>query len=290
MNNSALSFTVLLALTLALFSCGADKSTDDATPENKVVAKINGEPIYTSDVNELKSRMLQNVPEDYITPELEEKLLDSLIRSKAMAQSMKKEIDEKTEEIIEKQVTAFREDLLVRAYVEKYGQLRTVTNDQVNQYYTDNPNLFGGGTRKTVEYVEASTVEDREKRVKLLKSLSTMKKSNNWSKSVNRLKTKGFELSYNKLTANEKHIKSPLKEAITKLDKKSEPQLISDAGIYLVRVLDTEKIPPKPLAQVSADVRALLQRQSYRESIETLSDQVMQKSKVQIINASSNGK
>jgi len=290
MNKRIISFVMFLVFPLVLTSCDGDRPANITKQENKVVAEVNGESVYMSEINELKKRMLRNVPASYINKELEDKLLDSLIRSKAMAQLMKKELDEETENSIENQVNAFREDLLVKAYVDKYGLLKTVTNEQVKQYYADNLNLFGGGNKKTVEYLEAKPVADREKRVELLKTLNSMKTIKHWKKSVHKLTKKGFKIDYKKLTANVKHLKSPLKEIVKKLSKQTEPQLVSDTGIYLVRVLDTETIPALPFAEVSGDVRAMLQRHAYRESIENLSDKVMKQSQVKIISASADGK
>lgn len=276
---------MLAVASLILMACsekdklgGTEK--DDA---NTVIAKIDGKPVYASDLEALKSRMLVKVPKSYIDKAVEKKLLDSLIQSKAMAQLMEKELDEKDEITIRAKVRAFREDLLVRAYIDKHSSPTQISNEQVKQYYSENPQLFGGGFKKSIEYIEAENIDDRDRRVKLLTELTNLKKTKQWKPSVEKLKTKGFKLDYKNMTVNEQHLKSPIKETVINMGKDSSPQLISDFGIFLVRVSDVQNIPPKPLAQVSSDIRKLLQRKYYRQSVEMLSAQVMKEVKVEVL-------
>lgn len=279
-------YLVLCLLGLASFLIAAcdEKGSVNGASKESVIATINGEPVLKSDLEALKKRMLGKVPETFIDETVENKLLDSLIQSKAMAQLMEKQLDKKDELAIDAKVRAFREDLLVRAYIDKYSASAQITNEQVKQYYSDNPQLFGGGFKKSVEYIEAGNVDDRDQRINLLTELTNLKTVKDWKAGIKRLEAKGFKLDYKDMTVNEQHLKSPIKEAVIKLNKESSPQLISEFGIFLVRVNDVQKIPPKPLAQVSSDIRSLLQRQAYRKSVETLTEKVMSQVKVEVIN------
>ena len=283
-----LKLCMLAIASLMLLACSEKDKLNGANKDNSdtVIAKINDEPVYASDLEALKDRMLANVPKSYIDKAVEKKLLDSLIQSKAMAQLMNKELDDAERMTIDAKVRAFREDLLVRTYVEKHKPSSQISNDQVKKYYADNPQLFGGGFKKSVEYIEAGKVDDRERRVELLTELTNLKDLKQWQPVIEKLKSEGFQMDHKEMTVNEQHLKSPIKEAVMNMDGDSSPQLLSEFGIFLVRVKDVQKIPPKPLAQVSGDIRKLLQRQAYRKSVEKLSEQVMKQVKVELLNGS----
>ena len=116
--------------------------------------------------------------------------------------------------------------------------------------------------------------------------LTNLKDLKQWQPVIEKLKSEGFQMDHKEMTVNEQHLKSPIKEAVMNMDGDSSPQLLSEFGIFLVRVKDVQKIPPKPLAQVSGDIRKLLQRQAYRKSVEKLSEQVMKQVKVELLNGS----
>lgn len=269
-------FTLSAALIMQLSACGEKSS------EGVAIAKVDGEPVYASDLKVIKDRMLGNVSEQYIDKTVESKLLDSLVRSRAMSQLMQKQIDAESAQNIESQVKAFRDDLYVRAYVEKFGRKSNVNNDDVKKYYTENLSSFGGASKKSVEVISVKQVKGEALPEATLKALTDLKANKNWKNAVNKINAAEITATYQKQLINESFIKSPLKEVVKKMDEKSEPQLITGKETYLVRVESVQHVPAKPFSEVSDEIRKILQRQSYRKVVETLSEQVMQQVKVEI--------
>ena len=221
------------------------------------------------------------VPQDMVNDAVKDKMLDTLIRSRAMAMKMESSLSEGENRLLTAQVKSFREDLLVRKYVERNAGKIDITRDQIKAFYQSNPHLFGGGTRKTVEYVAVKPVSDRDKRVKLLNELSDAKNAASWGELAGSLKQQGYDASYFNNEVDIATLKSPLKEVVAKLNKEDGAKLITETGIFLVKVLQARDVTGKPLAEVSADIQKMLYRKAYREAVQKLSDKVMAEAKVE---------
>lgn len=254
----------------------------DSTKADKVIATVNGQPVYESELTVVKNRMLGKVPEQFVNKEIEANLVRSLVRSKAMAQQMLEEIEPDQLAGIEAQTRAFRDELLIRIYVEKHGNLNSVSMDEVKNFYAENPHLFGGGVKKTIEYISVGEVRDRERKISVLSALNAARNQSDWASLAEHLKQQQFDISYKKLETNVQHLSSPLKETVKSLTAEQGAQLISETGIYLVRVQGEQTIPARPLSEVGAEIRRSLQAKAFRNTVETLSDEVMANTNVQL--------
>ena len=274
-----------IVLTLLLFGLCACSAKDQAEQQEQaqvaedsaVIATINGDPIFENDLNRAKDRWVGNLPPHIVDAQVNEKILDSLLRSKAMAVTMQDQLTTAESQEIDDMVAAYREDLLVRKYVEKHGNLQEITAQQIKDYYQKNTHLFGGGVQTEIETITVVETADEQQKQKLLTELNKLKENRDWKARANQLKQQGYRLSYKHTKVNPALLMSPLKELALNTKQSDGAKLTTNKPITLLRVLDEQKIPPKPLAQVSDQIRKDLQRRQLRERIETLSNDVMAK-------------
>lgn len=264
-------------VTLLLMSACSEKLE---TKEQKI-ASVDGEPVYAAELKVIEQRFLGKIPQNMLNDIIKEKMLDTLLRSKAMAMAIENDLSDEQQRILDAQVRVFRDDMLVRLYMEKYGDKADISSEQIKRFYHNNLQLFGGGSKKTIETVQLMNVESASQKSAVLAHLAALKDQQDWGGATERLREEGFQLKYNKQQVNPAVLQSPLKEGVVELTHYDDARLITNGGIFLLRVLEEQSIPGKPLSEVSAEIEQILLRKSYRESVEKLSDSVMQN--VQIV-------
>jgi len=127
------SIVFFTLFTLVLGGCG--KKAED---QGRVIAKVNGEPVYSQEVNQVIAWSLKVNPQFKITPEVLDDQLNVIIDRKILLQqALKKKLDQ-TEEFT-KAMEAFREQALIRALVDAKGKEAepsiSVSDKQVEDYY-----------------------------------------------------------------------------------------------------------------------------------------------------------
>ena len=128
-----------LAAVLGLASCskeGADHgSVENASVPEQVLATVNGEPITESDVDRMINRTISPAQQTLIDNNLRDKILDSLIASKAMKQLISKELSAEKIAQLEAMVKSYQEELYVKEYLLQYANAKPVSTQMVQNYY-----------------------------------------------------------------------------------------------------------------------------------------------------------
>ena len=274
-----------VAVSALLITACSDQHTAGQSTLGQVIAAVDGEPVYAAELQVVEQRFLGKLQHNLVDETIKEKMLDTLLRSKAMAMTIEDELSDKQRRMLDAQVSVFRDDLLVRLYMDKYADKAEIDSDQIKQFYQNNPQLFGGGSKKTVETLQVVEVESGAQQAQLLSQLDAIKATQNWQAESNALREQGFDLQYSKKQLNPALLHAPLKNVLANLTPEDGAQLITNSGLFLIRVLAVHTVPGKPLAEVSAEIQRILSRKAYRQAVEQLSDQVMQS--VQIVKQSS---
>ena len=106
--------------------------------KGKIVAKVNGEPVYSEEINEIIAWQVKANPQFEVTPEVLETQLDMIIDRKLLLQEAKKKKLDQTD-AFKKTMEAFREQTLIRTLVDEEGKevepSISVTDAQVKSYY-----------------------------------------------------------------------------------------------------------------------------------------------------------
>lgn len=245
--------------------------------DQKIVASVDSQPIYQADLERAKARWVGKAKAKVADERMDATILDRLIRSRAMALAMEAQLSPAELEALTVEVASFREDLLVRKYIEKHSQETVITPEQIREFYQQNLQIFGGGEQKEVELVTVDQSAATEEKAKLLTALDGLKDTSDWRKGVAELTEQGFKLSYKHSTVTPDLLRSPLRELVKNSSKEEGAKLVTTQPITLIRVLSVKTVPAKPLSQVTEKIRKTLQTQAMRDRVEALSNEVMAK-------------
>ncbi|QEI12899.1 peptidyl-prolyl cis-trans isomerase [Cellvibrio japonicus] len=274
--------TLLVTLFLCLPACDrADKSTEVSA---SVVATVNGEAITREQVDYMLERMLGAQPLVPITRELRGKVLDSLIASKAMTLQVKSSMSEEDSQRVQRAVQAYEEELYVKEYLARYATPEPVTVEMVSAYYDAHPNEFGGGVLKHFQLLLLRDSGDDKKRDAFLSAVESLKASTDWKARAGEW-SRQLPIEYQEGKYAPGLLDERLGKVIDQLGKQATSDLIYvDKAIYLVRVSDVVQTAPKPIAEVSADIRKKLAAQQLRAAVKKATDDVVKTMDVKVIN------
>jgi EpsD family peptidyl-prolyl cis-trans isomerase len=202
--------------------------------------------------------------------EVNKKVLDSIISSRAMALLAGDSLSESERELIDIKVQAYREELLVKEYIDDNATPQAVSREMVEKYYTENPEEFGGESIKNFEYITSVGRMDDDQRKLLLDEFSKLssKKNVDLNETVKYLKSLGFPVKYKMAELRLDLVEMPIQAMLTDV-KPNQFAPIYDQPDHLVllRVNSSRSIAAKPLAEVTADIRKKLAPIQLKKSI-----------------------
>lgn len=245
---------------------------DSAT--SRVLATVNGEAITESMVEQMITRTLSNVSaiSRADQEQLNKKVLESLISSRAMMQIMKKELA--TEELndIKNMARAYEEELYVKAYLQQYADPEPVSSTMVREYYEQHPEEFGGATRRSFELLVAPTNLDVETQDALVANLAQIRSEKNWAEN----KVVWFEKYKLQLQVGTSHpglLDSALVSALSKLEENETSNTVYlDGQLHIIRLTGVQTTPAKNLFEVSANIRKKLSPLVVRKAVKAASE------------------
>lgn len=286
MNNQTSFKTVLLALSAGmLLACQqqSDSGYDDAVEHytSPILATVNGDPITREDVEFTISRTFSDAELLFANDDITEKVLESLIASKAMAQITKKEMGPQALADMDNKVKAYREELLVKEYLTRNATPKPVTRKMVEQYYAGNPEKFGSAKIKTFEQLKAARRLTEAERDRLLADQAQIVAADNW-KALADGSGGGYPLVYHRANATPGLLHANLEAALDGLKKGEASNVMFIDGVATVlRVVDTKQTPPKPLHEVSADIRKALAPLQLRQAVKQATEEVIKQAEVE---------
>ncbi len=272
---------LLLLLGLALTGCGKREAAvggKDPTSPAQVLAHVNGTPITARELAHLREKMgVESVAADK-RAEVEEKLLQALVNSRAMALLMEQGMSKEERESLAVKVAAYREELLVQRYLRAHVTPEPVSSAMVKEYYENHSEEFGGGVERTFEVLSTTREVSEQERNEILKQLGTAAQVADWKKWAERLQS--LSMGYRKATARADVLEAPLKGLVQGTPVGKVSPVHSGKSIMIVKVLDEQKLAPKPLQEVSAAIRKKLAPVKLKEAVRAASTEAL--SKVQV--------
>ncbi len=253
----------LLACVL-LCSCSAGESQPQSATDSSpaeltpvVLVKVNGEAITAEQLEHSISSTFSAAAVMAAGSELRDKVLESLIASKAMSQAALAELNSDDQQLIALKVAAYREELLVKAYLREHVAPQPVTSQMVEEYYAKHPELFGAEELVNVELLVQPEGSQPELRSQFLGRIESIRNEPNWGESTARWDA--LDLSYQKQHVSPTALSPRLQMTVNSLQEgETSEALMVDGAAYLVRLHQRRQVPPKPLSQVSTDIRKRL--------------------------------
>ena len=272
-----ITFTLLCAMATLLSACG-EKAFDavNLPGDDEVLARVERQVITRYDLDQSLNTMLGDYQTSLLDARGKQQALESLVISRAMAQQAVQELNREDLKALDKKVAAYREKQLVNFYLKKHASVMPVTDDMVKQYYTQHPERFGGRTVRSYEMLFTEAKPAADQRAALIKALGNAGASKDWQKVKTAVTKKGLAVQYRKGEVDEK-ILHPKLQALMQPLKPGEASNLSfvEGKPYVVRILGEEQLPPKPLHEVSAEIRKSLVPVQLKQAIKLAADELL---------------
>ncbi len=239
--------------------------------DDTVLVRVGGVPVTQYDFDRTVTKLIgnRNLPDEAMM-----KILESMAASLAIAQAREAAMSEKDLAVLEKKVRAYREELLVRQYLEEHTALGTVTPEMILEYYNSNPGGFG---EKTVRQYEMITIGlDSQEHDIVAALLKTSEVKENWKKWAASLRDRGYQAAFQSGQDDEKTLNTKLSTLMKPLGKgeTSQPVFIR-SKCCVIRITDIKENLPQSLESVQAQIRRSLAPVQLRKAVKEASDRIM---------------
>jgi Ni/Co efflux regulator RcnB len=273
-----ISLLALLVGTTLLAGC-------EKTGNGDVLARVDGSAITRQQLDAMAVTTLGYDKALQLDQAGRKKILESLVISRAMAHAMATELTDKEQKDIERDMTAYREQLLVKRYLRRHALPEAITQQRIQDYYNKHLERFGGKTVRQYELLLGTEKLDGGSRKQLMKVLAKAGKNKNWKRLSSNLRNKGYAVQYRKGQAEQSVLHPRLYSLITttKIKATSDLTFIENKP-YLVRVLSETKQTARPLKDVSGKVRKVLTLLQLKEATREASQEILKKTDVEYIN------
>ncbi len=279
-------FLMALLCWLTLFACSSPEKNPAAQSvqlpgEDTVLATVNGSAITQYDLEQAMRTTLGKASLSMLDESGRKNLLESLAAAKAISQSQEKNLSNEDRAVLEKKVAAYREQLLVKMYLAENTTKEPVSQKMVEDYYGRHPEQFGGKTITRYELITSQTALPDARRDQLLAALQDADQQKNWAAWCEQLKQKGLAVAYKSGNADPAILTPDLREQLARLQPGQPADLaFSNSAISLARIIEQKKIPPRPLSEVSAQIRKMLLPVQLKKAVKQASDQVLKEAEV----------
>ena len=281
------SFFVVAAVVLS--GCG-DKSSQDrlsrAPHDNEhALVTVAGEPITDVEFDAYLNKLFGEDRAATIPEEARKQALESMVMARAVAQAAAKELSVEDRRRLDAQVDNYRDQLLLTGYMRAHVTPEPVSSAMVEAYYKQHPERFGGSKVRTFEMIIASGAMQEVQRNKLLEALRDNADQKDWPGVVIKLRKKGMSLDYRKGVADDALLDERLRSVVMSVPvtQRSEPGLLNRRP-FIIRVLGEQERPPRPLEQVSSDIRRALAAIQVKEAVKEATDPIMKRTEVKYVN------
>lgn len=243
---------------------------------------VDGSPITRAQLELTIERTLGDSAPLFANDEVERKILDSLVASRAMALLAERELDAAERAQLDLKAQAYREELLVRHYLEAHASPEPVTSEMVADYYNRHPDEFGGGVEKSFEIIASTQPLGEAQRAELIALLSGPQvQGKDWQALVSNWRGAGNPLEYRSNRVKAELLDQPLRSLVETTAVGAVAPLYADGQLLLVRVTGEQHLPVRPLAEVSGAIREKLAPQVLKQAVKSLSARATKELKVQ---------
>lgn len=274
-----------LAIAVLLAGCKDDSKqalSDVPVEPSATLVTVDKTPITRAQLELAIERTLGESAPLFANEEVERKILESLVSSRAMALLAERELDASEREQLDLKAQAYREELLVRHYLEAHANPEPVTAEQVTDYYNRHQDEFGGGVEKSFEIIASDQELEPAQRTELITLLSSPQvQSKDWQKLVADWRQAGKPLQYRQSRLKLELLEQPLRSLVEPTAAGSIAPLYVDGQLMLVRVTAEQQLPAKPLAEVSGTIREKLAPQALKQVVKNLSGEALKAVDVQ---------
>ncbi len=260
-----------------------DLDEEPLLPGDDVVrARVNGSAITQYDLDETLRSSFDELSITMLGDRGRRKVLESLVTARAIAQVMEKNLDEEGTAALKKKVAAYREQLLVNMHLAENAPADPVTRKMVEDYYRDHGDKFGAGNVRRHEMIVSEGPLSGETRDRFLEELAAVGEAPDWPALVERMRSEGLPARHrvgrsdpNTLERRLQNLMRPLKPGQT------SALTFIDGVVHVVRITEDAQIPPRPLSEVSAEIRKMLLPVQLKKAVKKASEEALKEARVE---------
>jgi hypothetical protein len=278
------------AIALGLLWLGACQFEKDDEPQetpivlkgdDEVLAEVGGTPITRYDLEASLRDTFSDGTRKGMGPELENRAIESLVQTRAMALAQEKSLDAEALAKLEKRVAAYREELLVKQYLSQNTRPDPISHQMVREHYEQNAARYGARTVRHYELITTDGKLNAMQRASLGKALAGAGEKQDWQAWTQELRAEGHRVGVRHGRDDDAVLDPKLRALIDGLDATEVSKLTFIRGRgYLVRVTRTEETPAKPLAEVSGEIRRQLAPLRLKAAVQEASKKVLKETEV----------
>lgn len=271
-------YLLLTAIILVTSAC----EDQAAVEKGEVLAIVDGSPITRVDLDIVLVKTIGYSNALTLDKEGQQKFLESLVISRAMANAVRDELSEAQMRKIERETKAYREQLLVKKYLNRHAEPRNVTNEKIKNYYDTYPERFGGKILRRYEMIFGATFEKGDQRQSLIQVMTKIKDKTAWQLLVSKLNTQGQSVQYRTGLVDTKIFHPRLQALVEslKINQSSELTFI-EGKPYIVRIISEQQQISRPLADVRTDIRKILVLEEFRKATKIAAKEILEKVSVE---------
>jgi len=250
---------LVLSALLCVFLCSCTNKEPAPSPQEDVsgiIARVGDTTITEADLALLAGKTLGIKDSADIDSQARIKLIDSLVKSRAIAIQAERSLLQAEMTEIDNKVAAYREELLVNKYLRMHADLNPMTNEMIKEYYVQHLDEFGGKKIRAFEYVKSGPDPDEDTRDRIISEMARLRKVKDWNKEEKRLN--GAGLFYHKARLSVDLLEKPLRGLVENTAVNNVSEVFAGREIVMVRVLEETELPARPLDEVSAVIRRKL--------------------------------
>jgi hypothetical protein len=252
-----------------------------AVVKSSPIAMVGGTAITEQALDQAMERFFSSSGEIRDRQRVEQQVLKSLISSRAIALLSERELDNHDRQDLALKVAAYREELLVKRYLQQHATPQPVTSEMVETYYQEHQQEFGGGTNNSFELIQTTRKLTEEERSRLIKLLGGLSQEADWESWAQRHRDE--PIGWRSLNAKSELLKQPLRSLVEATEVGATSALHIDEQLTLVKVNARDELPAKPLTQVSAEIRRKLAPVKMKQAIKEISTQAQAETEIKVV-------
>jgi hypothetical protein len=240
------------------------------------------EPVTAYDVDFASKQTLGKLADVVLEGKARFQVAESIIASKSIAQLREAEMSAAELAELEKHVQAHRERLLVKAYLAKHAKPETISEEEMQAYYKENPTKFGARDERKFEMVFVDLGADRGLQAELLQGLASVAASEDWRKAVAEKQSDGLLFGFREGDVELASLPAELRTAALKLQAKERTNVINQGRkSYVLRVNAINRLEAKPFAEVKDKIAKILEPRATKRQVESIQAQATSQVKVE---------
>lgn len=269
------SILTLLCIMLVIVSACDDRAGTGTHPD-PVLAKVGDSRIHQSQLNDMLEKIAPEVREQN-SSQLESTILKGMVRTRALATMAEKQLDDAEKAALDAKVQAYRDELLVKSYIEENIKPRPVTIDAVKAYYEAHLQYYTSAGKVSFEYLVTTknTLKD-DVLGKVLDAFTTTANVSDWKTYAEKLNGRNLPVAYKSASLIPDAINKSLRPQIDKLQPGEVSDIVYGDYIYITRLIERKPATTRPLHEVSVEIRKKLAPQKLKQELAQHIDRALQ--------------